>query len=313
MKIKTFFIVSLLCLSGCEINYGSSTDGKWDVNFMYNYENNNDIFKTYRIEHNTKIDETQIEKPNREGYEFTKWYKDSYCKIEWNFKKDYITSNTNIYAGWIKTNNSSSNEYNLTWTNVDGVIYEMINNSSLPNKANKDETISFKVKIQDNYSGSPVVYANNNVLVETSGVYSLTIKEDTVIKVLGITKNSDIQQSKYTIKFTLPTWDPVATNPRLYYWGSSTVSDSMFQPGATSNMKHSEGMTYYIEFETSTRFDGMIIVFDQGNEVKQSFDIVNNLPSTAGTYNIHVPDWGPDGWKQNSYGIWCFVAELKKV
>jgi len=67
--------------------------------------------------------------------------------------------------------------------------------------------------------------------------------------------------------------------------------------------------TYYIEIDATVRIDGMIIIFDQGSDVKQSMDITENLPTTAGNYNIVMSS----EWVQNSGGTWCFTASIEEV
>ncbi|HOT15505.1 MAG TPA: InlB B-repeat-containing protein [Bacteroidales bacterium] len=39
--------------------------------------------------------------PEKPGYQFDKWYKDSLFTVTWNFNSDLITENTTIYAKWI--------------------------------------------------------------------------------------------------------------------------------------------------------------------------------------------------------------------
>lgn len=114
----------------------------------------------------------------------------------------------------------------------------------------------------------------------------------------------------YTFYFTLPSgWSPAATNPRIHYWGTvNTENVNLFELGAESNMTHLEGGTYYLQIDTSVVIDGMIIILDQGSEVKQSIDITTGLPTTAGEYEI-VVDWNAN-WQENSSGVWCFYAEL---
>lgn len=114
----------------------------------------------------------------------------------------------------------------------------------------------------------------------------------------------------YTLYFTLPSgWSPEATNPRIHYWGTANTENvNLFELGAESNMTHLEGGTYYLQIDTSVVIDGMIIILDQGSEVKQSIDITTGLPTTAGEYEI-VVDWDAD-WQKNSSDVWCFYAEL---
>lgn len=39
---------------------------------------------------------------NRDGYEFTGWYKDADCTEKWDFVSDRVVENTKLYAGWEK-------------------------------------------------------------------------------------------------------------------------------------------------------------------------------------------------------------------
>ena len=40
------------------------------------------------------------EDPTREGYDFTGWYKDSACDLQWNVEEDIIETDMTLYAGW---------------------------------------------------------------------------------------------------------------------------------------------------------------------------------------------------------------------
>lgn len=122
-------------------------------------------------------------------------------------------------------------------------------------------------------------------------------------------KPSEPTGEYYRIYFTLPDWsDNPVSNPRIHYWGSeNTESLGLFEHSAQSNMTLESGSTYYIEIDSSVTLEGMIIIMNQGAEVKQSFDVTTGLPTTAGNYEITV-DWGH--WEQNDYGVWCFFAEI---
>ena len=43
------------------------------------------------------------EPPTREGYEFTGWYKDPACDMQWNLETDTVEADMTLYAGWRKT------------------------------------------------------------------------------------------------------------------------------------------------------------------------------------------------------------------
>lgn len=38
--------------------------------------------------------------PDREGYEFTGWFKDPSCDSKWDTSEDTIQGEVNLYAGW---------------------------------------------------------------------------------------------------------------------------------------------------------------------------------------------------------------------
>ena len=316
MKLYRILLVLFIAtiFTSCENNVTSSDVGEteefeqveefttWNVNYYYNYDGNNSLYKSV-----STIDDSLTEKPDdptREGYLFDNWYKDTYCKIPFDFSKDKITANTDLYASWIE-----KVSYTITWEEVDGVSYVSNSTKPLPTIAYTNEVISFKLDLEEEgYIGEAVVKVNNETITSNNGVYSFTLTKNTYVTVTGYEK----EVSYYTFVFTLPSgWSPSAVNPRLYYWGSEKVSDTIFTCGSYSNMKILEGRTYYIEIESTVRIDGIIILFDQGSEVKQSFDITN-IPTMPGTYEIVVPDWSSTGWQQNSYGVWCFKALLEE-
>lgn len=305
MKLKKIFTALLLIFSmtSCGDDVTSNENNDWNVNYYYNYEGNTSIYQTVGVSDDSLI--SKPTDPTREGYIFDNWYKDTYCKIPFNFESDKITSNTSLYASWV-----AKESYTITWTEVSGVTYESIDNKDLPVSGYTNDAVSFKLSLeQEGYVGEAKVLVNNEEVTANNGVYSFTLKSNTTITVTGYQP----EVSYYTITFTLPSgWNPNATNPRLYYWGSESVSDSMFTCGATSNMKLLSGRTFYIDIDTSITLEGLIIIFDQGSEVKQSFDITTNLPTVAGTYEISVLDWGENGWEANSFGVWCFKAILEK-
>lgn len=307
MKIKNIFIAMMLVFSitSCGETTTSTNEfeetTQWNVNYYYNYEGNSGVYKTVSTNDNSLASKPLD--PTREGYIFDNWYKDTYCKIPFNFESDKITADTSLYASWIE-----KVSYTISWNEVDGVTYVSTNENTLPTSAYTKDEVSFKVDVAtEGYEGEAIVKVNNNVVEAKDGVYTFTVDSNTNITVEGI----EPLVSYYTILFTLPEgWQPSAENPRLYYWGSETISDSLFTCGASSNMKLLEGRTFYIELDTSITLEGLIIIFDQGSEVKQSFDITTNLPTQKGTYEIVVPDWGENGWEPNSFGVWCFKATI---
>lgn len=308
MKIRRVFLALLfLILAACNptpANPEPGTEG-WEVTYKYNYEGNDGVFTTQKAEDNTKIVKPS-EDPTREGYTFTTWYRDSYCMVEWDFAKDRVTSPTILYAGWEVERSS----YNITWSAVEGSTFKLTDSGNLPTEVSKNSVVSFTVEIAKNYEGTPVVKANSEEVVAENNVYSVTISTDMEITVSGITKKQG-----FTFYFTLPTWSPVASNPRLYYWDvdntANSTPTSYFNVGSSSNMTKHEGATYFIHLDDISFIDGIIVVFDQvgdGSPVKQSHDITS-LPTTPGEYEFVVSDWA--SWSVNSSGVYCFTAVIK--
>lgn len=313
-KYVVVFLASMLisCNSNTNVIHKEKEDPSpsskvWTVNLDLNYEGGG-IYKSFEVERNiygTNIKSTlENEKPTRENYKFDGWYHDSYCKVEWVYMRDKVLADTTLYASWISSEVSKST---INWQKDNSFTYV----GDLLSSVNQGSEVSFGITINQGYEGTPVVKANNKTLDEVNGKYSFVADVSVInISVSGLTKKTDNPITDvYHIEFTLPSnWSPEAKNPRLYYWGNENVSNELFTNGATSNMTSIDGSTYYIELSTSIVFDGIIIIFDQGNEVKQSLDITTNLPSSAGEYIISV-DWNAS-WKTNGSGVYCFEASI---
>ncbi len=318
-KIKNI-IVSLLTIMLVSCNSNSNYVHKekeepthstniWTVKLDLNYEGGG-IYKSFEVER--KIGGTNIkstlenEKPTRDNYKFEGWYHDTYCKVEWVYIRDKVLSDTTLYALWTSTAVSKST---INWKTDDSFTYV----GNLLTSVNQGSEVSFGISINQDYEGTPVVKANNKQLNEVYGKYTFIADANVInISVSGLKKKVIIPTTDvYHIEFSLPTgWSPKATNPRLHYWGSESSSSDLFTNGATSNMTLLEENTYYIELSSDINLKGLIIIFDQGNEVKQSIDIVDSLPTSAGEYVISV-DWSAS-WTQNTSGVYCFSAKISQ-
>lgn len=300
MKIRKFIAFCLLILLSACNSTPPSNDG-WEVTYKYNYEDNDGVYTTQKVSDRAKL--TKPSDPTREDYTFTTWYRDSYCKIEWDFSNDRVTAPTTLYAGW----EVESKTYSITWDNVPGATFRLVDSGTLPTEVSKNSPISFTVTVDSRYEGTPVVTVDNNEITAENGIYTVTVSKNIVISVSGL-----VEKDGYTFYFTLPSnWSPAASNPRLYYWSNSNssinTSNTLFSNGVSSNMTVYQGTTYMIDIDDASIISGMIIIFDQGNEVKQSHDMVV-IPSTPGEYEIKVADWAT--WTQNTSGAWCFTANI---
>ena len=84
-----------------------------NISYMYNYEEspNNGYYWIDDLDYGSKID-WQPQNPEREGYVFQGWYKESECLNEWNFDEDTLPEKkytedggvlyqeTRLYAKW---------------------------------------------------------------------------------------------------------------------------------------------------------------------------------------------------------------------
>lgn len=173
--------------------------------------------------------------------------------------------------------------------------------------ANLNANDSVKIKDSENkyFLNWENATAGSAYIAPRSGDYTFyfKFKSDSTQSIYIIKASGDITGENYKLYFTLPSWTPVAENPRLYYWGSGegAPEGSIFTAGAQSNMTLDSGSTYYIEVDTSFDFSGIIIIFDQGGQVKQSVDITTGLPTAAGNYTINGSyesgDWNGNKFK----------------
>ena len=223
------------------------------------------------------------------------------------------STNATLYSGDLGSTIASefdpkSTIAQITWIESDDYTFLTVEGEEgVPATAEKGTTVSFKVRIDNTESsGNATVLVNGEEITPVDEVYSFEVtKLRYTVKVTGVS-------SLIHIEYTLPTgWTPEAVNPRLYYWGSETASGDLFNLGAESNMTQKSGATYYIDLSADISFDGMIIVFDQGNEVKQSYNITGDLPTEGGNYEIIVDDWGR--WEPNENNVWCFFARIAAV
>lgn len=107
-------------------------------------------------------------------------------------------------------------------------------------------------------------------------------------------KHSD--GSVFKIFFETPDW--ATTAPRLYYKcpTGDYVPTTIFNIGYSSNMTLSSGRLYYIDIDSGLPLSMVIVMFEQNGSLKQSTDIIENLPTVAGNYQITTSwVWAKDG------------------
>ena len=100
---------------------------KYDVSFNLGYDGAPTI-DTQKVVENTRATKPTTD-PERSGYEFGGWYKESTFTNEFNFAQDTISANTTIYAKWFKTctvtyNPNYDGATNLTGTTIKGIAEE---------------------------------------------------------------------------------------------------------------------------------------------------------------------------------------------
>lgn len=230
----------------------------------------------------------------------------------------YSTGAT-LYYGEItntqeKAFDPKSTKSEIVWKESADYAFVPVSGSTMPTQVNRGESISFRVNIlKQGFSGEITVMANQEVLTAKDGVYTFTINTARVyVKVTGF-----IEAGTVDFYYTLPTWDPVVTNPKLYYWGTDANGTSISNTIAWDDANDTQGsMTLIsgndyklsIDIEEGMSITGVIVVMYQGGVKKQSQDITTSIVE-AGSYQI---TFGTGDWVQNSMGEWVFPATIAK-
>lgn len=213
-----------------------------------------------------------------------------------------------------------STSASITWTESSDYTFLSVNeDEKLPTSIEKGTTISFKIRIdKEDYTGNPRVLVNGEEITPTDDVYSFE-----VTKLINVVKVTNIMAVEHVeLYYTLPSWDPAAYNPKIYYWGTDENNDGAefrndisWDSGESAANDERGMMTkiegndykYEIELQLGQTITGIIIVMYQddggvGNK-KQSRNIDCNI-SSAGSYQLTFNE----GWEQNGFGEWCFGA-----
>lgn len=90
--IYTIFIISFILITSCS----NSLETKYHT-IRYILDTNN-VYETYTIVDGSKL--ARPTAPVKNKHIFTGWYKDTGLLDLWNFDKDIVTSDINLYAGW---------------------------------------------------------------------------------------------------------------------------------------------------------------------------------------------------------------------
>lgn len=103
-KIVNLIVIVVIALALAACNKKPVTTDEVKV-YFYEYrnaykkdENNPDIFKQAVYRKGELLEEP--EKPIRNGYMFTGWYKDITKKEKWDFENDVLERNTTLFADW---------------------------------------------------------------------------------------------------------------------------------------------------------------------------------------------------------------------
>lgn len=231
-----------------------------------------------------------------------------------------------LYSGSLNALTASafdpkSTDATISWTESNDYTFLPVNDGDeLLTTAEKGSTISFKVRIdKEEYTGEPRVLVNGDEVTSIDGVYSFEVTQlRYTIKVTNIMAAGLVE-----LYYTVPSWDPVAYGPKIYYWGTDENNENGFSNAISWNsgeaaandeagkMTNIEGNDYKfeIDLQPGQTITGIIIVMYQddgsvGNK-KQSRDIECSI-SAAGSYQLTFVG----GWEENSFGEWCFGATI---
>ncbi len=330
MKIAMLGILCAMLLVGCNKNDTPSTNTDttpisnsetetWTVTLDLNYDGGG-VYKTFDVEryaYGVSLKDKLNDVPTRnDGYTFEAWYHDSYCKVPWKINSDRIYADTTLFANW-KLTEIETKKTSITWNQDPSFTYEMVDASSLPSIVDEGASISFRININANYEGVPLVKVNQSTLNANNGVYSFIAEGQSMsVSVTGLSKKPDDERIILNIFYTTPSWSPVVTNPKLYYWGTSSSGasfdntivwdDANDNQGAMTNITGND-YSIRIELNEGDQIEGLIVVMYQSGVKKQSQDIITII-SESGDYQITYID----NWQPNSFGEYVFDATITK-
>ena len=236
------------------------------------------------------------------------------------------STNATLYSGELTTTVASEFDPNsttaqITWTESDDYTFLTVDGEEgLTTHAEIGETVSFTIRIDiADYTGEPKVLVNGEEITAIDGVYSFEITSlRYTVKVTNIMAAGMVE-----IYYTLPQWNPVAYNPKIYYWGTDENGAAMsntinWDSGAAAANDKGGAMTlvsgneykYEIDLKSGQVITGIIVIMYQDDQgaianKKQSRDVPCNITS-AGAWTVTFAE----GWEQNSFGEWCFGATI---
>lgn len=338
MKKKITMLCALFCslsLVACGGKKGDSTNPSgpssdisvdddretWTVTFDLNYQGGG-IYHTFDVDrspYGVNIQSLMPENPTRDGnYTFNGWYHDTYCKVEWVYMRDRIFADTTLYANWKVTGGDPDpvKQTAITWNEDVSFTYQAVTPATLPTLVDQHTKISFKIMIHEQYEGTPIVKAGNQTLVANQEVYSFEATgERMTVSVSGLTKKPIMEEYVVTFQYTIPTWNPIVTNPKIYYWGTDKenqhIENTVNWTSASDSqgaMTHVSGNDYSlaIHLNEGDVITGVIVLMYQSGVKKQSQDLTVNITIT-GTYQITYLE---GDWVPNSNGEYCFPASI---
>ncbi len=206
-----------------------------------------------------------------------------------------------------------SDESTIVWNESSDYRFVSTDDATLPTKVKKGTSISFKLDILlENYVDNIKVLVNQEELIATGGVYTFVVNALRVqVKVTGLVKAGVID-----VYYTIPSWTPEITNPKLYYWGTDASGNEITNTidwgnsdDTQGSMQHISGNDYKmtIALDNGLEITGLIVVMYQSGEKKQSQDIETSIKE-AGEYQITFVN----NWVENSFGEWVFGATISK-
>lgn len=296
-------IIPLMSLVACGNNSLQNNENNietWTVTLDLNYEGGG-VYKTFEVERTrtgASLKDYLDEKPTRIGYSFDNWYHDKYCKVPWLINNDKVRADTTLYANWKTSSSIVFEQTTIQWSNDASFSYQAVEGNTLPTKVDSGTNVSFKINISEGYVGTPIVKANDNVLTPSSGqVYSFeAVGQSITVSVSGLSLNQPNYDTTFKVDFyyTIPEWDPVVTNPKIYYWGKDESGNSFNNEVAWSDATDTQGSMELIsdndyilsvELENDYTIEGVIAIMYQNGVKKQSIDLEVSINETS-AYDI---------------------------
>ena len=216
---------------------GEKTETSLTVLFYVNLPNDNGLYRTQYVEPGEKIKQFSCIVT---GFRGSLWFYDQFGTDPFDFDTP-ITEDLVLY-GYPKSRKEApvvteipvkEGEYKITWDTSKNCSFVPEDAGELPNSADKDEVITFKMAYAFNTKRDAVITVNGvEIQPDENEVYSVKVTEDIVIASSDVKVYSDVELYDYTLHIGNATYEmvinPSYSNEVMYEAVELKVGDTFY-------------------------------------------------------------------------------------